>query len=267
MAFWARRDDWTAPPGAETPGKAVLEAALRYRRMGWSVIPVGRNKRPLVPWKRYQTHLATEAQIRQWFTEHPDANVAVIFGAVSGDLACRDFDTLDAWAQFESRHPDLAATLPVVRTGRGYHAYFTAKTRTLRFEGGEVRGEGGYCVTAPSMHASGRRYEWIREPQGPPPTVDPAVFGTPKPAAKRTTRPRKLCPEPAPADIESMPLRQQAAWHSTALTVRMNAARDAGDLAEFNRLIPAFDRVAGFLEDDPDFGPMLRAAQWPELTH
>ena len=264
MAYWARRDgNWGATlKVAPSPGKAMLEAALAYRRMGWSVIPVGRNKRPLIAWKRFQLQLASEAQIRQWFTEYPDANVAVIFGAVSGNLACRDFDTLEAWATFETEHPGMARLLPVVRTSRGYHVYFTAETRTVRFADGEIRGEGAYCVTAPSIHADGRRYEWVREPSGQPATVNPAIFGKPVAPPPKPARKRQQRTTPTSADIESLPIRNRAAWNLVATMERMDKARDIGDVAEFDRLTPKLDHLGDYLQGE-GYGETLRGILWP----
>ncbi len=79
----------------------ILEAALRYRALRYSVIPVhsvvnerctcgkkdcsGAGKHPaLLSWKEYQKRAATEAQIRNWFTDHPELNVGIVTGKVSG---------------------------------------------------------------------------------------------------------------------------------------------------------------------------------------
>lgn len=160
------------------PDRSTLEAALWYRRRGWSVIPVGRNKKPVrgLKWKRYETELPAESQVLDWFTKYPDANVAVVLGPVSGDLASRDFDSDEAWQAFQREYPDLAKTLPVVSTFRGKHVYFTGTTGIRIFRDGELRGEGGYCVLPPSVHETGIIYRWDQPRNGAVPIVDPIIF-------------------------------------------------------------------------------------------
>lgn len=68
-----------------------LEAALRYTRSGLSIIPVGRNKRPVIAWEPYQRVIADEKTICSWF-EKKDLNLAVVTGSVSGGLVAIDFD-------------------------------------------------------------------------------------------------------------------------------------------------------------------------------
>ena len=68
----------------------ILNAALRYREQGFSVIPVKQDKKPYIKWERYQTEKAEPDTILKWWKLHPDANVGIITGAISG------IDVLDA---------------------------------------------------------------------------------------------------------------------------------------------------------------------------
>ena len=43
----------------------LLEAALKYLSLGFSVIPVGENKIPAITWKEFQTRKATEQEDRK----------------------------------------------------------------------------------------------------------------------------------------------------------------------------------------------------------
>ena len=64
--------------------ESILEAAIRYQQMGFSVIPVKRDKKPLIAWTKYQNEAASKAQIEKWWRTWPMANVAIVTGAISG---------------------------------------------------------------------------------------------------------------------------------------------------------------------------------------
>ena len=50
---------------ANTVTSPLCAAALKYLSSGWSVIPVGEDKKPLVRWwKLYQERLPTEGEVR-----------------------------------------------------------------------------------------------------------------------------------------------------------------------------------------------------------
>src|SRR5262249_49949171 len=96
-------------------GRECLEAALQYLGLGWSVLALcppdhlgvrllghscdSPGKVPLWGWKEYQTRLATEAEVREWWRRCPTANVGVAFGPVSS-LAGIDLDGPKAEARF-----------------------------------------------------------------------------------------------------------------------------------------------------------------------
>lgn len=66
-------------------------------------------------------------------------------------------------AQLEREHGPLPVTPEVVTGGGGRHLYFRGALPSSAGRigpGVDVRGEGGYVVAPPSLHASGRRYEW-----------------------------------------------------------------------------------------------------------
>lgn len=167
-------------PTEPTPA-AVVDAAVAYAERGWSVLPLRGDKRPAVrAWKSRQSERARPEDIAGWFGRLKTAKgVGVVLGAVSGNLAARDFDDERAYHRWAEAHPDLAATLPTVQTGRGFHVYFRAesvKTKTLG--DGELRGEGAYMVLPPSPHPSGIVYAWIVPlPDGELPEVDPHAVG------------------------------------------------------------------------------------------
>lgn len=130
-------------------------AALDYCRRGWSILPIRRGgKTPLVPWRRYQTERPSPRAVERWLSREDIRGVAIICGAVSGGLAARDYAQADAYHAWAAAHPDLAATLPTVRTARGYHVYCRlAAERYDTLPDGELRGTSGHYVLAPpSVH-------------------------------------------------------------------------------------------------------------------
>lgn len=158
---------------------SLLEAALRYAERGWAVIPTGKSKRPFVKsWGWCQLNRPSAAILHKWFNRVGVTGLAVVLGPVSGNLVCRDFDTPESYDRWKSAHPDLAALLPTVRTGRGYHVYFRNatinKTHHIKDAAGnrtgELRGK-GYCLLPPSEHPDGGRYTWLVALDGEVPEV------------------------------------------------------------------------------------------------
>jgi hypothetical protein len=152
----------------------VLEAALQYQSLGWSVIPIKRGtKRPdLKSWRQYQESRPSEKELRCWF---PDSGkgLAVITGAVSGNLVCRDFDDKTTYDDWASKYPKFAKSLPTVITSRGRHVYCRSSfNRLIHVEQGELRGGNGYCILPPSTHPDGIKYRWAIKPKALIPALD-----------------------------------------------------------------------------------------------
>jgi hypothetical protein len=140
----------------------LLNHALEYHRRGWCIMPIPYGKKAArIKWGKYQKIRPDEKQLVKWFG-NGRRNIAVVVGTVSGDLVCRDFDTVQAYESWAAAYPDLAQRLPTVRTARGYHVYFQARIDgTKRLSDGEVRAGGGYCLLPPSVHPDGPVYQWI----------------------------------------------------------------------------------------------------------
>jgi putative DNA primase/helicase len=141
----------------------VLQAALDYRQRGFSLIFCDRgSKKPLnKSWQHLQKTQPTEVEIRAWDQAWPGANVAIITGAVSG-LVVLDVDGPEGIETIKQKH--LPPT-PCASTGNGFHYYFKHPGFEIRnfvrkAPGLDLRGDGGYVVCPPSIHASGRQYEW-----------------------------------------------------------------------------------------------------------
>ena len=139
-----------------------LSAMTAYLKKGYSVIPVGRNKKPLISWKKYQNHKPTPSELLVWDSQFSDYQVGIVTGEISG-LAVVDIEK-----EFgDPKKLGLPAT-HVVRTGSGgyhyYYKYVDGVVNKAKVGGRDVdiRGSGGYVVAPPSCNESGR-YSVINE--------------------------------------------------------------------------------------------------------
>ncbi|MQA15291.1 MAG: DNA primase [Pseudonocardiaceae bacterium] len=105
-------------------------------------------------------------QIAEWWGRWPDANVGIRppAGVVVLDVDPRNHGatTLHALTQ---RHAPLPATLTAWTGGGGLHVWLSygGRHRGALCPGVDVKGHNGYLVAPPSLHVSGRRYEWGNE--------------------------------------------------------------------------------------------------------
>lgn len=103
--------------------------------------------------------------IREWWSQHPAANIGAATGAVSG-IVVLDADGPKGLASLKAL--DTPATTPFTKTGRGYQQFFahpgpsfTIGNRAGLAPGLDVRGDGGYCILPPSRHALNVDYAWL----------------------------------------------------------------------------------------------------------
>lgn len=148
----------------------MLESALRCNALGLSVFPLfRRGKKAAVEWMRFQHERPTEAQIKSWWLDRPEANIAVACGPVSGVLVV-DVDGekgAATIAHLQQTYGPLPATWRS-STGKGEHLWFrypqgleigNARGR-LKNSGVDIRGFGGYVVAPGSIHENGTPYAW-----------------------------------------------------------------------------------------------------------
>ena len=177
----------------------VLDAALQYADLGWSVVPLhypledggcscGKSgcrsvgKHPTVgSW----TALATSdaSTVSDWFDDDPDLNLGIATGGESR-LVVVDLDTKDDgilnFDKLLEVHGELPPTPSAMTGSGGLHYYFLAPEGvTIRnsasklAKGVDIRGEGGQVVAPPSIHACGELYSWIDSPTDTPPAPLP----------------------------------------------------------------------------------------------
>jgi hypothetical protein len=164
---------------------AIGSEAQRLLAAGLSIIPISADgtKAPagrLLPrdphtgeatWKTYQARLATPDELHRWVSSGR-VGLAILGGAISGNLEILDFDAADLFAPWcelvDSLGPGLVERLPVVNTpSDGRHVYYRCETiegnqKLAQHLGAdrrpktaiETRGEGGY-VLAPGCPLAG----------------------------------------------------------------------------------------------------------------
>ena len=168
--------------------RSVFSVARAYVQAGISLIPCGRNKKPMFSllrmangqsgWVQYQKRLPTEEELIAWFSLEGGANnLGVVCGNISGGLEVLDFDRKlskdgeyinvfeDFKLKLESRDLNLLERLVVTETKNGgVHVKYRCTAiegnqvlaRCLKDDGTgleaiiETRGEGGYVVSPPS---------------------------------------------------------------------------------------------------------------------
>ena len=139
-----------------------LDQALRYLSLGLSVIPIkARDKRPsLSSWKEFQKRQPTEDEVRGWFAQDSNLNLAVVTGAVSRVVVI-DGDSPEAVSWLATNHPSPIRT----QTSNGRkHYWFLHPGHEVRNGAKlagmalDIRGDGGYVVAPGSVHSSGAIY-------------------------------------------------------------------------------------------------------------
>ena len=146
-----------------------LDSALLCASNNFKVFPCKpAEKSPLI--KGWEEQATTDhQQISDWWTQWPNANIGVMTGLASGFFVV-DLDVKGNgpknMAELESHNGKLPPTVKVITGGGGQHLFFrmpegtTIGNSTGIIPGVDIRGEGGLIIAPPSLHNSGRSYEW-----------------------------------------------------------------------------------------------------------
>jgi hypothetical protein len=174
--------------GDLAPGRA----AEAYATLGYPVVPMHApgpgggctcpaghgcgdpGKHPcLAGWRRLAS--TNPAVVRGWWRRWPAANVALATGARFDVLDVDRPDGVEALRAVLSQRNPSEHLGPVARSGGGGWHLLYAPTglgcRVRLLPGVDWRGRGGLIVAAPSRHASGGRYTWVRPLAAELPTV------------------------------------------------------------------------------------------------
>lgn len=152
----------------------LKQYALEYAAAGFRVLPLKpRNKIPLL--KDWTNAASSDpATVAAWWDATPDANIGCLTGFDAGffvlDVDChKEIDGQAALMALESQYGTLPGTVEQLTGGGGRQLFFkypqgaAIKNKTgigSIVAGVEVKGDGGQVVLPPSIHPSGRAYEW-----------------------------------------------------------------------------------------------------------
>ena len=156
----------------------LLQCALYYAKQGLAVFPlIPRDKKPLTA-NGFHDATTDPDKINEWWEVHPDANIGIATGQISGGLVAIDMDIdkekgKDGYHVFTKWCSDNCLMLPdswLSMTGRGgYHLFYRSEfpvpSRIGWLEDVDIRADGGYVVAPPSMHPNGTSYEWEQSPK------------------------------------------------------------------------------------------------------
>ena len=204
-----------------TAENAYHAAAIEYAARGYAVFPI-HSLRPdgnctcgelcgsaaKHPRTRRGLHDASKdsAIIDRWWTQWPESNVGIVTGETSGFFVL-DIDGEEGEQSLESLLADgreFPPTLSAATGGGGRHILFRhpggvkIKNSTSKLGIGiDIRGDGGYIVAPPSIHASGNFYQWFESTgdiADAPQWLLDLVIESPKPPALPAPPPTKKSP-------------------------------------------------------------------------
>lgn len=171
-----------------TDAERMCSAAIGYADLGFLVLPLwsahdgrcdcGRaectspGKHPHGRYARHGLKDATQdgVVICSWFNDSQAVNIGILTGIESG-IVVLDVDPRHGGEESLKVLGPLPDTAKVATGGGGWHCFFRHPGGEVRNsvgklgDGLDIRGDGGYVVAAPSVHASGQQYRWLRDPR------------------------------------------------------------------------------------------------------
>jgi putative DNA primase/helicase len=174
------------PIGAtmEKNSEAIRSEAIRCTERGWYVIPLygihngqcecqlGKDckspgKHPRIKdWKERATK--ERRVIDEWWTKWPNANLGVVAGSKSG-IVVLDVDPRhdgnSSIEKIEEESGRVESPVESITGGGGRHIYYLhpggyVKSKNGIMDGLDIKADGGFVVVPPSIHVTGKHYQW-----------------------------------------------------------------------------------------------------------
>jgi bifunctional DNA primase/polymerase-like protein len=147
----------------------MLTQALAYARYGWPVFPCQPGSKEPATRHGFRDASASADRIRTWWTQQPDANVAIATGSPGPDVLDVDQHGKAGNGFAAAQRLDAAGLLDGARAivatpGGGLHLYFTgSRQRSGRLSRHHLdfRAAGGY-VLAPPSQIDGKAYQLVK---------------------------------------------------------------------------------------------------------
>lgn len=185
----------------------MVKWALWYNKIFHAIVPVGcwtftgRDGKEVNLWKAAlipnwtREPLRTEKDIKEkwgkygWYRHLP--NIGIATGQICGGYIVIDLDNkpekgVNGWEELRDWERRTGLKLPdetwtAITGGGGYHLWYKTDRAMRSYVNDEVgidlRADGAQVVVPPSIHISGRRYEWeIRPDECPCAEADEAVY-------------------------------------------------------------------------------------------
>lgn len=214
----------------------LFSKALEYSVNGYSVIPLKKDKRPLLAsWKDFQKTPATDDIIEQWWEKYPNANIGIVTGKLSG-ITVVDIDTKgDEVVPLET----FPETYTVKTPSGGYHLYYkydasikqTANTYP-QFPHVDIRNDGGYVVAAGSD-----KYEVVKQME--PQAFPKKLFGKPKKSPSKSVVDR----------VKDVVVMTDGEGRNAAMTSLLGSLLKGQTLDSYPTIKTAFFGIASGMQD------------------
>lgn len=161
---------------------SIIVTAKLYKNWGFSVVPIGENKKSTIPWREFQYTLMSDQMLEEVFNNPAVTGIGIICGEISGNLEGIDLDSKNDnsnllsetfFAKLCTADKSLLYRLVIAKTrNKGYHFLYRydkserseilARRPCTEAEKAlnphqkvkvliERRGEGGYLVVQPTQ--------------------------------------------------------------------------------------------------------------------
>lgn len=153
----------------KNPTQQHRAAAYYAHHYQWKVFPVRYGDKIPLTMNGVKDATLQQDLINKWWTSNNNANIGIATGWVSGFIVI-DIDEggEESLEQLTEQYGQLPDTIESITGSGGRHILLqypndfigTIKNKVNFLPNVDIRGDGGYIVAPPSLHASGNFYEW-----------------------------------------------------------------------------------------------------------